>query len=163
KKTTFLSFTMGKYRINGEVTPDNLITRVQTWVASPVLGDMFWEGRFTDYKDFSGVKFPAVLHYHQGIGRGSTGHNWMEVDASDVKTNAAAAALTVPDAVRQAPAPTVRVASQKLANGVWLLAGGSHNSVAVEFRDFVTVVEAPQDETRSLAVITEVEKLIPNK
>ena len=39
-----------------------------------------------------------------------------------------------------------RVESQKLADGVWFLGGGSHNSVAVEFRDFVAVVEAPLNE-----------------
>jgi hypothetical protein len=42
---------------------------------------------------------------------------------------------------------------QKLADGVYLLGGGSHNSVAVEFKDYVAVVEVPLDERRSLAVI----------
>jgi glyoxylase-like metal-dependent hydrolase (beta-lactamase superfamily II) len=46
---------------------------------------------------------------------------------------------------------------------VWLVGGGSHNSVAVEFKDFVTVIEAPLDEERSLAVIEAVTKLVPNK
>jgi glyoxylase-like metal-dependent hydrolase (beta-lactamase superfamily II) len=46
---------------------------------------------------------------------------------------------------------------------LWLLAGGSHNSVAVEFRDHVVVIEAPLNEERSVAVIGEVNKLIPNK
>jgi glyoxylase-like metal-dependent hydrolase (beta-lactamase superfamily II) len=46
---------------------------------------------------------------------------------------------------------------------VWLIGGGSHNSVAVEFRDFVAVVEAPLNEARSLAVIDEVMRIIPNK
>jgi glyoxylase-like metal-dependent hydrolase (beta-lactamase superfamily II) len=40
---------------------------------------------------------------------------------------------------------------------------GTHASVAVEFRDFITVIEAPLNEDRSLAVIAEVKKLIPNK
>ena len=34
---------------------------------------------------------------------------------------------------------------------------------AVEFRDFVAVVEAPQNEARSLVVIAEVRRLIPNQ
>jgi glyoxylase-like metal-dependent hydrolase (beta-lactamase superfamily II) len=65
--------------------------------------------------------------------------------------------------VRQATVPPVRVESQKLADGVWMLAGGSHNSVLVEFRDYVAVVEAPLSETRSLAVIEEVNRLVPGK
>ena len=41
--------------------------------------------------------------------------------------------------------------------------GGTHNSVLVEFKDFATVVEAPQNEARSLAVIEEANRLVPNK
>ena len=59
--------------------------------------------------------------------------------------------------------PPVRVESQKLADGVWYLGGMLHNSVAVEFRDYSVVVEAPLNEERSLAVIEEVQRLIPNK
>jgi len=43
------------------------------------------------------------------------------------------------------------------------LGGASHNSVAVEFDDFVAVIEAPLDERRSLAVIEEVVRLVPGK
>ncbi len=39
----------------------------------------------------------------------------------------------------------------------------THNSVAVEFGDHVVVIEAPLNEERSLAVIGEVNRLIPNK
>ncbi len=59
--------------------------------------------------------------------------------------------------------PPVRVTSQKIADGVWFLAGGTHNSVLVEFKDYVAVVEAPLNEARSSAVIEEVKKLVPNK
>jgi hypothetical protein len=56
-----------------------------------------------------------------------------------------------------------KVESKKLADRVWLLGGGSHHSVLVEFNDFVAVVEAPQNEERSLAVMDEVARLAPNK
>ena len=82
---------------------------------------------------------------------------------TNIQANVAVPAITVPDAVRQAKVPPVKVESQKLADGVWLVAGGTHNSLAVEFRDYVTVVEAPLNEERSLAVIAEVNKLVPGK
>ena len=41
-------------------------------------------------------------------------------------------------------ASTVRVETQKLADGVYVLGGATHNSVAVEFKDYIAVVEAPQ-------------------
>jgi glyoxylase-like metal-dependent hydrolase (beta-lactamase superfamily II) len=91
------------------------------------------------------------------------GHNWMDLRISDVKMNVADAALTVPDAVRNAPAPRVQVVKTQLAPGVVLMGGGSHNSVAVEFKDFVTVVEGPLNQQRSLAVIDEVKKTFPGK
>jgi len=43
------------------------------------------------------------------------------------------------------------------------MGGGSHNSIAVEFNNYVTVIEAPLDQQRSLAVIAEVRKQFPNK
>jgi len=55
------------------------------------------------------------------------------------------------------------VESQKLADGVWVLGGGTHNSMLVEFKDFVAVVDAPNNETRSLAVIAEANRLVPDK
>ena len=46
---------------------------------------------------------------------------------------------------------------------MYLLGGGPANSVAVEFKDYVAVFEAPTSEARSLAVIEQIVKLIPNK
>ena len=59
--------------------------------------------------------------------------------------------------------PCARGNTDDWPTGCILLGGASHNSVAVEFKDFIAVVEAPIDEPRSLAVIEEVVKLIPNK
>ncbi len=163
-KVTIVSFTaLGKYKVNGTINAQNLLERVQTWVPNPVFGDMVYEHRYSEYKDYNGVKFPTVLHSHQGDPRLNPGHNWMEVRVTAAQPNPAAAALTVPDAVRSATIPAVVVQSQRLGNGIWLVAGGSHNSVLVEFKDFAAVVEAPQDENRSLAVIAEVQKLVPGK
>ena len=161
---TIVSFTaMDKYRVNGTINEDNLVERVQTWVANPIFGDMIYDHRYTEYQDFEGVMFPTVLHSHQGDPRIHPGHNWMEIRVTNAQVNVNAAALTVPDTVRQATLPAVQVESTELADGVWRIAGGSHHSIAVEFRDFVAVVEAPQHEARSLAVIAEVRRLTPNQ
>lgn len=164
KRMTVVSFTaLGKYRVNGTINDQNLVELVQTRIPNPVLGDMLYETRYTEYRDFRGVKFPTVLHTHQGDPRLNQGHNAMEVRVADAQPNIAVAVITVPDGVRQAKTPPVRVEPHKLAEGVWLMGGGSHNSVAVEFRDFVTIVEAPLNEERSVAVIEAVRRLIPNK
>jgi glyoxylase-like metal-dependent hydrolase (beta-lactamase superfamily II) len=157
RNVTVFSFTaLGKFKVNGVVNDQNLVEKVETWVPNPVLGDMLVETHYSDYKDFNGVKFPTHIHQVSG------GHPTLELTVSDVQPNVSAA-LEVPEPVRQATVPPVRVESQRLAEGVWFLGGGSHHSVAVEFRDFMVMVEGPQNEERSLAVIAEAKKLIPNK
>jgi glyoxylase-like metal-dependent hydrolase (beta-lactamase superfamily II) len=164
KTVKVVGFTDGKFRVTAEFGDDNLPSRVVTWVPDPVLGDKMVELRYTDWRDIGGgVKFPSHIHGHMGdhpLIPG--GHNWIDVRVTDAKANAEVS-VPVPDNVRSAPAPQVRVATTKLGDGVYLLGGGSHNSLAVEFKDFITVIEGPLDEKRSLAVIAEVKKTIPGK
>jgi len=152
--------------VTGEFNNDNQLERVVTWMADPVMGDKMAEFRWSDYRDVGGgVKMPHRLHSHIGdhpLIPG--GHNFLDLRISEIKVNIADAAQAVPDAVRNAPPVTTnRVVATTLAPGVVLMGGGSHNSVAVEFKDYVTVIEAPLDQQRSLAVIAEVKKTFPNK
>jgi L-ascorbate metabolism protein UlaG (beta-lactamase superfamily) len=163
RKVTIVSFTMGKYRVNGTINDRNLVELTDTWFPNPVYGDMDYEMRYTNYKNFDGVEFPTLLHVHQGDPRLNPAHNYYEYNVTDVKANVPVNPMAVPDEVRTATAPPVRVESEKLADGVWVLGGGTHNSVLVEFKDFLTVVEAPQNEARSLAVIAEANRLVPDK
>jgi len=59
--------------------------------------------------------------------------------------------------------PQVNVKSQEIAEGVWFMGGGSHNSVLVEFPTYLTMIEGPLGDSRSLAVIAEAKKLVPGK
>jgi glyoxylase-like metal-dependent hydrolase (beta-lactamase superfamily II) len=161
---TLISFNyLGKYKIVGTVNDENLVELVDTWFPNPFYGDMNYEMRYTQYKDFGGVKWPMLFHTHQGDPRVNPAHNYYEYKLTDVKINPAVATMAVPDAVRSAVVPPARVESTKLAEGVWLLAGGSHNSLLVDFKDYVAVIEAPNNEARSLAVIAEAERLAPRK
>jgi glyoxylase-like metal-dependent hydrolase (beta-lactamase superfamily II) len=153
-------------RVTGEFNNENMLERVITWIPDPVMGDKMVEYRYSDYRDVgNGVKYPYHLHAHMGdhpLIPG--GHNWLDLRAQDVKINVADAAQAIPDAVRDAPVPTQnRVVSTTLAPGVVLIGGGSHNSVAVEFKDFVTVIEGPLSNQRTNAVVAEVHKLFPGK
>jgi glyoxylase-like metal-dependent hydrolase (beta-lactamase superfamily II) len=164
RRATIVSvMVLGKYRVNGTINDRNEVELVTTMIPTAFYGDTVYEFRYTEYKDFGGIRFPALVHVHTGDPTFNPGHNSMEIKMTDVKANVAVPAMPVPDAVRTATVPPVRVATQQLTPGVWLVGGGSHNSVAIEFRDFVTVVEAPLDEERSLAVIDAVQKLAPNK
>ena len=160
RTVTIVSFTfLGKYKINGTIDDRNLVELVGTWFPNPVYRDMDYEMRYTEYKDVGGIKFPMLLHTHQGDPRVNVAHNYYEYRVTSVKPNAAVAAMPVPDMVRTAGVPPARVDSQRLADGVWLLGGGTHNSLLVAFRDYVAVVDAPNNEERSLAVIAEAARL----
>lgn len=164
RRVTIVSFTfLGKYKINGTIDDRNLVELVGTWFPNPVYGDMDYEMRYTQYRDFGGVKFPMLVHTHQGDPRLNVAHNYYEYRITSVKPNAPVATMPVPDVVRTAVMPPPRVESQQLADGVWLLGGGTHNSLLVEFKDYVAVVEAPNNEARSLAVIEEASRLVPGK
>ena len=56
-----------------------------------------------------------------------------------------------------------RVATDKLADGVWHVGGGSHNSVAIEMKDHLVLVEAPLGDIRTQPVIDAVKALAPGK
>ena len=161
----------GRYRIDATINKEHMLQRIHTWVPDPVLGDMNYEHEFTNqsYIDVgNGIKFPTGWHSHQGWDDNSNaqtvtaGHNAFGGTMKDVKPNACSDPVTVPDAVRTATFP-VRVETNKLADGVYLMGGTTHNSVVVEFPTFVAVFEAPLNEDRNLAVIEEVAKLAPNK
>jgi hypothetical protein len=160
---TIVSFHYGKYRVNGTINDKNLVEFTGTWIANPVYGDMPYEMRYTQYKDYNGVMFPGLIHVHHGDPRINPGENYFQVSIKDVQPNVVVNKIPVPEVVRAAKLDPVKVETQKLADHVWLLGGGPMNSVLVEFKDFVAVVEAPQNEARSLAVIDEVHKLVPGK
>jgi hypothetical protein len=165
RKVTIVSFSIlgGKYRMNLTINDQNLVELVDTWFANPIYGDMDYEMRYTQYRDVGGIKFPMLFHVHQGDPRLNPAHNYYEYKITSVKPNAPVTVMPVPDAVRTATIAAARVESQKLADGVWMLGGQTHNSMLVEFKDYVAVVEAPNNEARSLAVMAEVNKLVPGK
>jgi len=172
EKVTIVSITvLGKYRVDATINSENLLQRIHTWVPDPVLGDMNYEHEFTNasYVDLGdGVRFPTGWHHHEGWDDNfqaqsvNAGHNAFGGTLADIRANDCGNPVTVPEVVRQAEFLTA-VTTRQLADGVWLLGGSSHNSVAVEFDDYVAVVEAPVDESRNLAVIHEITRLLPNK
>src|SRR5438477_485670 len=129
RKVTIVTFPMlgGKYKMNLTINDQNLVELVDTWIPNPIYGDMDYEMRYTRYKDFGGIQFPTLVHVHQGDPRLNPAHNYYELNIASVKANAPVQKVAVPEAVRTATAAPVKVESQKLADGVWLLAGGTHH------------------------------------
>ena len=117
--------------VDATINKENLLQRIHTWVADPVLGDMNYEHEFTNasYVDLgNGIRFPTEWHSHQGwdnygMQAASAGHNAFGGSLKDIKANHCPGTVEVPESVRRATFP-VRVESTKLADGVYLLGGG---------------------------------------
>ena len=148
-------FTSGKNKYVGTINAQDEVTRVQTWIDNPVLGDTEVLFTYSDYKDFGGVRFPSRIQRVQGE------HPVLDLTVSTVTANPAAN-ITAPAEANAGPAP-VAVTVEKLANGVYYIKGGTHHSVAIDQKDHIVLVEGPQNEARSSAVIAKVKETIPNK
>lgn len=149
-----LSFTApGQYAATLFIDPAGLVTRIESTMPHPVLGDTPVVTEFSEWRDFNGTRFPGRIKQSQGA---SAVLDWT---VTDVKVNEALD-IAVPDNVRNA---RENVTSEKVAEGVWFLAGGSHNSVAVEQSDGIVLVESPLYDGRALAVFAAANKLVPGK
>lgn len=151
-----VTFTAGNHKYVGTINAQNQVEKVQTWINNPILGDTLVETTFSDYRDFGGLQFPAHIVRVQG------GYPVLDLTVSSVMTNGPIN-VTAPESARNATVPPVNVTVDKLADGVYYLRGGSHHSVVVDQRDHIVIVEGPQDEARSNAVIAKAKETIPNK
>ena len=149
-----LSFTdQGKRKITAYINDQNAIEKVESSYGHPVVGDMKVVTYYGAYRDFGGIKFPAKIIQYQG------GLPSLDVTVTSVRANPTVD-ISVPNNVRSTPSV---VKSEKAADGVWFISGESHNSVLIEMKDYLIVVEAPLSAVRSMAVMEEVKKLVPNK
>jgi len=154
KHVAVVSFTEpGRFMATAYINDAWLVERVESRFPDAVLGDTAAITTYSDYRDYSGVKFPGKIE--QSI----AGHPVLSVTVKEVTPNVTFDA-PVPDAVRAA---TERVTADKLADGVWFIGGGSHNSVAIEMRDHMILVEAPLNDGRSGPVMEQVKKLAAGK
>jgi glyoxylase-like metal-dependent hydrolase (beta-lactamase superfamily II) len=152
-----IAFTApGRFKVQATVDTQNLIERIDAVAPNAVLGDVPVEIRYSEYKDFAGVKFPTRIR--QTIG----GYPALDLTVTDVQPNVAVD-IAVPDPIKQTPMPYGKVATQMAADGVWYIAGGSHHSVLIEMKDHLILVESPLNDERAAAVLTEVKNLVPNK
>jgi len=140
-----------KAKVNGYINPQNMVERVETWIDNPFLGDMPFEAIYSDYKD---------IVQKQG------GFPIFDLNVTDVKVNAA---VNIQPQQGRGGAPAAAAApanppaqSEKLGDGVYLITGG-YAVIAIDFKDYIAIVESGQNEPRALAVIAEAKRLIPGK
>ena len=151
---TLLSFAEpGRFRATAVIGDNGLVERVDSVQPNPVLGDTPTVTFYEDYRDHGGIKFPMRIRQNQG------GHPVLDLQVTQVQVNTPAAIETPPTVGGFAE----RAVPEKVADGVWFLAGGSHNSVLVEMADHLILVESPLYDGRTQAVLAAVKQLVPGK
>jgi glyoxylase-like metal-dependent hydrolase (beta-lactamase superfamily II) len=125
----------------------------------PNLGDVVMITQFGDIQDVNGLRLPA--NFTTKVDDFTTS----EIHATKQTIDADAGDLAAPAAVAGArpPAPPINVTAESVGTGVWLMGGGSHHSTLIEFSDHLMLVDAPQSEARTLAVIARAKQTVPNK
>ena len=162
------------YVINGYVDEKNMVDRVETWLGDNIMGDMHILAVYSGWKDFGGVVAPAKIVQTRG------GWPFFDVTVTAAKGNPPDVATLIPAPAPPAgkggggggaakggavgPPPLV-VTNEKLGDGLYRLTtgNGSYDSLIVEFKDYVMMLEAGQSIARGTAYIAETKKLIPNK
>lgn len=133
---------------------NGLISRIESTLPNAVLGDLSVVTEFHDYRRRAGLMFPAQIAQSQG------GFAALDLKVTDVGANESVE-ITIPDEVVRAASENVSV--EKVADGVWFLAGGTHNSVVIEQADQLVLVEAPLHDARARAVLDAANKLVAGK
>ena len=155
------------YEIKGYVNDKNLIERVETWLGENIMGDMHIVADYSGWRDFGGVMAPTKIVQTRG------GWPFFEVDVTAAKANPPDLASLAPEPANR-PAgppggggtpPPLTVTTEKLGDGLYRLTTGqgSYDSLLVEFRDYVMMLEAGQSEARALAYVAESKKMFPSK
>ena len=125
------------------------------------LGDVVVETSFAEYQDVGGLQLPTRLTTKTDDI--TTADVRVTKQAVDGEAGDLAAPSAAASAAPMAGPPPATVTVEELAPRIWYLAGQSHHSVLVEFDDHLTLIEAPQNDARTLAVIAKAREIRPNK
>lgn len=174
RATTAPVTTIASVRTVGSVRQADFAFRDRTWTMTidaagvplsissrtdqPNLGDVTLTTTFGSYTDVNGLKLPTKITGK--VDDFTTYEITVTKQFVDPDIGAIAAPQIVVNPVAPV-APTVTV--EPVGKGVWFLAGQSHHSVLVEFSDHLMLIEAPQSEARTLAVIAKAKETVKNK
>lgn len=151
-----LIFQLNGTEIKVSINSQNLVEKVQYLTSNEVTGDYQVEVYYSDYANFSGIRFPKHILQKED------GYPTLDIQIQELKVNTALP-ITVPEGVKNSPAQTLKLTTDKLAEGIWYLSTPNARNWAVDLGDEIAIVEGFGSEARSLLVLEEIKRLIPNK
>ena len=144
----------------------NFPARIVSTSYNSNLGDVTLETVFDAYAESGGLGgFQVRLTLPRRIRWSVDRFQTAEIIASNTSINGELGDLAAPQEVRSAEVPmlSASVTVEEVTSGVWYLAGQSHHSVLVELAEYLVLIEAPQHDARTLAVIDTARELRPDK
>ena len=155
------------YRINAYLNDENLIERVETWLGENIMGDMHIVATYSGWRNLDGAIVPTRIVQTRG------GWPFFEVDVVAAVANPSnLASLAPPPPNRPAgfgggggPAQQFNITKEQLGPGLfrYTTGQGSYDSLVVEFRDYIMMLEAGQSQARAQAYVDEIKRQFPGK
>ncbi len=142
----------------------HLISKLEFTEAHPRYGDLDRERIFSDYQEVGNLKLPFSVVY-KDMGEVAQVREWSEISVNDeLQENL----FEIPEAIREsvqslAQIEAIQMTPTELAPGVYFGETKGMNSMWVEFEDFVTVVEGPNNEKQSLETLRQIRETIGEK
>ena len=158
----FTSPSGSTYTVTGYISKQNLVTKVETRVDHPVVGDLLAEFEYSVYQNMNGVQVPTRIVQRQA------GLQTFEATIESATPNPPTLAeLLAPAPAGAAPLAAAQPSTaappvERIGDGVFRI-GGNYTSLAVDMGDHVLVVESGQSDARGLAVMAAAKTAIPNK
>ncbi len=135
------------------VNAAGFVTRIDSKVPHALLGDTEVVTQFDEYRDLGGLKYPIRLR------TSVAGGEVIDLTLEDVQVNVLAK-IEVPEAIRAAK---LTIAVDKVAEGLWMLRGPTHNSIAIKMKDQIVLVEAPLSEGYTRQIFLAANALVQGK
>jgi glyoxylase-like metal-dependent hydrolase (beta-lactamase superfamily II) len=143
------------HRVVADYSAEYLPLRIGTWIDDPIFGDMSVTAEFSAWRYFDGLRFPSGISLAQG------GLETLVLSIDSVTAGVASPEI--------GPARTFGVGGGgdgpspiEIGDGI-LVMTGAYQGVAVEFDDYVVVIDGMQSDTRTREIIRLTHEAIPGK
>jgi glyoxylase-like metal-dependent hydrolase (beta-lactamase superfamily II) len=141
-----------------------LLAGFEAMETDPFLGDVPVQYVFGDYREVDGLLVP----YEMKIVKDGDEVANMRYDSIGLNEKLPGSDYAIPEemeeeAVTASERESVPIELNRLSRGVYQVVGFSHNSMVVEFPNYLVVVEAPLNEVQTIAMIRAVREEFPLK
>ncbi len=142
----------------------HLISKLEFTEAHPRFGDLTRERIYSDYREIGNIKLPFSVVL-KDMGEVAQVWEWSEISVNDELQEDL---FEIPEAIRasvqsEAQVDAIQMTATEVAKGVYFGETKGMNSMWVEFEDFVTVVEGPNNEKQSLETLRQIRETIGEK